>query len=131
MTSKTVGFFLPLSIGLEGGAALAVVGAGRETALLGLAGVMVFGVISVLQDLEPPPIVDAVVGQLSVRLEFDTRDVSKVPVTSENRLVTFQCRRRDRSVTLSDPGALVLTTSSHAFPEQSPGTPGDTQRHIH
>jgi hypothetical protein len=54
MTSKTVGFFLALSIGLEGGAALAVAGVGHETALLGLAGVLVFGVIGAYQDLDSP-----------------------------------------------------------------------------
>jgi len=54
MTSKTVGFFLALSIGLKGGAALAVAGVGQETALLGLAGVVVFGAISLYQDLDPP-----------------------------------------------------------------------------
>ena len=47
-TSKTVGLFLALSIGLEGGAALATTGLAHETALLGLAGVVIFGVISVL-----------------------------------------------------------------------------------
>lgn len=54
MTSKTVGFFLALSIGLEGGAALAVAGVGHETALLGLAGVLVFGVIGLYQEFKPP-----------------------------------------------------------------------------
>jgi len=54
MTSKTVGFFLAFSIGLEGGAALATTGLAHETALLGLAGVVIFGVISVLQEFEPP-----------------------------------------------------------------------------
>ena len=54
MISRTVGFFLALSIGLEGGAALAVAGAGHETALLGLAGVLVFGVIGAYQNLRPP-----------------------------------------------------------------------------
>jgi hypothetical protein len=54
MISRTVGFFLALSIGLEGGAALAVAGVGRETALLGLAGVLVFGVIGAIQELNPP-----------------------------------------------------------------------------
>ena len=48
MTSKTVGLFLALSIELEGGAALATTGLAHETALLGLAGVVIFGVISVL-----------------------------------------------------------------------------------
>ena len=50
MTSKTVGFFLALAIGLEGGAALATTGLAHETALVGFAGV----VISVLQEFEPP-----------------------------------------------------------------------------
>jgi hypothetical protein len=54
MTSKTVGFFLALSIDFEGGAALAVAGAGHETAVLGLTGVLVFGVIGLYQDHNPP-----------------------------------------------------------------------------
>jgi hypothetical protein len=54
MTSKTVGYFLGLSIGFLGGAALATTGLAHETALLGLAGVVVFGVIGAFQDLKPP-----------------------------------------------------------------------------
>ena len=54
MTNKTIGFFLALSIGLEGGAALATTGLAHERALLGLAGVVIFGVIAALQDLKLP-----------------------------------------------------------------------------